>query len=33
MSAFKGFMRTEFGGARSLDRNFTGRKLAKSGQI
>ena len=33
MSAYKGFERTEFGGAHSRDRNFKDRKWAKSGQI
>ena len=33
MSANEGYKRTEFGGARSRDRNFGSRKSAKSGQI
>ena len=33
MGANKDFLRTEFGGAQSCDRNFTGQKLAKYGQI
>ena len=33
MGAYKGFIHTEFGGARSRDRNFTSRKSAESRRI
>ena len=33
MGGNAGFTFTKFGGARSRDRNFGGRKLAKSGKV